>query len=109
MHKADYPEHYQKLINSLRSYNWEKAVAKSFVTADEIVKLIDYPAYFKLTKQNLPANKKGILERLSADNLIKKDVGGHWNITNLGRFSLEHLLPDKRVTVGSLSSGFPVF
>ena len=81
---SDYPEHYQKLINSLRSYNWEKAVAKSFVTADEIVKLIDYPAYFKLTKQNLPANKKGILERLSADNLIKKDVGGHWNITNLG-------------------------
>ena len=81
---SDYPEHFQKLINSLRSYNWEKAIAKSFVTSDEIIKLIDYPAYFKLTKQNLPANKKGILEMLSADNLIKKDVGGHWNITNLG-------------------------
>lgn len=81
---SDYPEHYQKLIDSLRSSNWEKAVAKSFVTADEVVKLIDYPAYFKLTKQNLPANKEGILELLLADNLIKKDVGEHWNITNLG-------------------------
>lgn len=81
---SDYPEHYQKLINSLRSYNWEKAIAKSFVIADEVLKLIDYPSYFKLTKQNLPANKEGILERLLADNLIKKDVGGHWNITNLG-------------------------
>ena len=91
---SDYPEHYQKLINSLRSYNWEKAVAKSFVTADEIVKLIDYPAYFKLTKQNLPANKKGILERLSADNLIKKDVGGHWNITNLGAILFAENLED---------------
>ena len=48
---SDYPEHFQKLINSLRSYNWEKAIAKSFVTSDEIIKLIDYPAYFKLTKQ----------------------------------------------------------
>jgi len=81
---SDYPEHYQKLIDSLRSYNWEKAIAKSFVTADEVVKLIDYPAYFKLTKQNLPTNKKGILEKLVADKLIVKDVGGHWNITNLG-------------------------
>jgi predicted HTH transcriptional regulator len=91
---SDYPEHYQKLINSLRSYNWEKAVAKSFVTADEVVKLIDYPAYFKLTKQNLPANKEGILEHLSADSLIKKDVGGHWNITNLGAILFAENLDD---------------
>lgn len=91
---SNYPEHYQKLINSLRSYNWEKAIAKSFVTVDEVVKLIDYPAYFKLTKQNLPANKAGILERLSADSLIKKDVGGHWNITNLGAILFAENLDD---------------
>lgn len=81
---SDYPEHYQKLINSLRSFNWEKAIAISFIISDEVLKLIDYPSYFKLTNQNLPTNKKGILEKLSADNLITKDVGGHWNITNLG-------------------------
>jgi predicted HTH transcriptional regulator len=91
---SDFPEHYQKLISSLRAYNWEKAIAKSFVTEDEVVKLIDYPAYFKLTKQNLPANKKGILERLSADSLIKKDVGGHWNITNLGAILFAENLDD---------------
>ena len=91
---SDYSGHYQKLINSLRSYNWEKAIAKSFVTADEVVKLIDYPAYFKLTKQNLPANKEGILERLSADSLIKQDVGGHWNITNLGAILFAENLDD---------------
>lgn len=91
---SDYPEHYQKLISTLRSYNWEKAVAKSFVTADEVVKLIDYPSYFKLTKQNLPANKEGILEHLSADSIIKKDVGGHWNITNLGAILFAENLDD---------------
>ena len=81
---SDYPEHYQSLINNLRSYMWEKAIAKSFATADDVLNLLEYTAYFKLTKQNLPDNKKGILERLEADALIKKDVGRHWNITNLG-------------------------
>jgi predicted HTH transcriptional regulator len=81
---SEYPEHFAKLINNLRPYNWEKAMAKSFVTSDDVLKLLDYTSYFKLTEQNLPDNKRGILERLSADNLIKKDVGGHWNITNLG-------------------------
>jgi len=91
---SDYPEHYQKLINSLRSYMWEKAIAKSFITADEVLKLLEYPAYFKLTNQSLPTNKKGILERLLADNLIKEDVGGHWNITNLGAILFAENLDD---------------
>lgn len=81
---SEYPEHFAKLINNLRPYNWEKAIAKTFVTSDDVVKLLDYTSYFKLTGQNIPDNKQGILERLSADNLIKKDIGGHWNITNMG-------------------------
>jgi len=91
---SDYPEYFTKLINNLRPYVWEKAVAKSFVTADDVLKLIDYTAYFKLTNQVLPDNKQGILERLSADNLIRKDVGGHWNITNLGAILFAENLDD---------------
>lgn len=81
---SDYPEHFSKLINNLRQYTWELAIAKSFITSDDVLRLLEYPAYFKLTKQNLPDNKAGILERLEADKLINKDVGGNWNITNLG-------------------------
>ncbi|MCF8362561.1 MAG: putative DNA binding domain-containing protein [Prolixibacteraceae bacterium] len=91
---SEYPGHYQKLINNLRPYNWEKAIAKAFVTSDDVVRLIDYTSYFKLTGQNLPDNKTGILERLDADNLIKKDVGGHWNITNLGAILFAENLDD---------------
>ena len=80
----DFPDYFQKLITNLRPYTWEKGIAKSFVEADDILKLLDYPSYFRLTKQNLPDNRKGIFERLSADLLIVKDVGGRWNITNLG-------------------------
>jgi len=81
---SNYPEHYKKLLNNLRPYMWEKVIAKSFITADDVLSLLEYPSYFKLTKQNLPDNKAGIMERLAADNLITKDVGGHWNITNVG-------------------------
>lgn len=91
---SEYPEHFQKLITNLRPYNWEKAVAKAFVTADDVVKLLDYTSYFKLSDQNLPDNKAGILERLEADNLIRKDVGGHWNITNLGAILFAENLDD---------------
>ncbi len=81
---TDHPAQFQKLINNMRPYTWERDIAKSFINDDEVLKLLDYPTYFRLTRQNLPDNRKGILERLSADNLIIKDVGGHWNITNLG-------------------------
>lgn len=81
---TDYPERQQKLINNLRPYVWEKGFAKQFISADEVLSLLDYPSYFKLTEQNLPDNKVGILERLAAEQLIQKDVGGKWNITNLG-------------------------
>jgi predicted HTH transcriptional regulator len=36
-----------------------------------------------LTKQPLPDNRAGIFDKLEADRLIARDVGGRWNITNL--------------------------
>ncbi|MGY6649354.1 ATP-binding protein [Wenyingzhuangia sp. IMCC45574] len=96
---SDYPEHYQLLINSLRPYTWEKAIAKSFITSDEVLKHLDYSTYFKLTNQNLPDNKKGILEKLSADNLIKKDVAKHWGITNLGAILFAENLDDFDISI----------
>ena len=81
---TDYPERQQKLINNLRPFIWEKGVAMSFLEEDKVLDLLDYPSYFRLTAQVLPDNRKGIFERLESDWLIAKDVGGRWNITNLG-------------------------
>ena len=81
---SDYPDRFQKLINNLRPYRWEKESAKIYLDADEILKLLDYPKYFSLMGQNLPDAQSGILERLEADQLIVRDVGMRWNITNLG-------------------------
>jgi ATP-dependent DNA helicase RecG len=81
---ADYPDRFQKLINNMRPFTWEKGIAQSFLDEDTVLRLLDYPVYFKLTGQSLPDNRKGIFERLEADQLIKRDVGGRWSITNLG-------------------------
>src|SRR5690606_37683377 len=46
--------------------------------------LLDHSGYFHLTGQPSPADPAHILERMAADRLITPDVGGRWNITNLG-------------------------
>lgn len=81
---SDHPAIFQKLIINMRPYTWEKGHAKTFISEDEVLQLLDYPTYFRLTRQSLPDNRKGIFEKLTADHLIVKDVGAHWNITNLG-------------------------
>ena len=81
---TDYPDRYQQLIDALRPYTWEHGIARQYVTGDDVLTLIDYTKYFQLTKQPLPDNRKGIFERLQADQIIKQDVGEKWNITNLG-------------------------
>jgi len=81
---TDYPERYQQLIERLRPYTWEHSVARQYVSGDEVLNLLDYSSYFKLTKQPLPDNRAGIFDKLEAERLISKDVGDRWNITNLG-------------------------
>lgn len=85
---TDYPERFQRLIERLRPYRWESEVARAYVSADKVLTLLDYPAYFRLTRQPLPDNRAGILEKLAADRHITADVGGQWNITNLGAIVL---------------------
>lgn len=81
---TDHPELYKQLIERLRPYSWENAVARQYVPGDEVLSLLDYSQYFKLTKQPLPDNRRAIFDKLEADRIITKDVGGKWNITNLG-------------------------
>jgi predicted HTH transcriptional regulator len=59
-------------------------VAAERVGEDEILRLLDYPAYFDLLDRPLPQNREGILNSLADDNLICKCDAGGWNITNLG-------------------------
>ena len=81
---TEYPQRYQQLIERLQPYRWEQGIARQYATGNEVLDLLDYSQYFRLTKQPLPDNRSGIFDKLEGDRLIVRDVGERWNITNLG-------------------------
>jgi predicted HTH transcriptional regulator len=82
------------LWTKLRPFSWEVGVAKSYVSGDEILHLLDYASYFDLTGQPLPDNRTGIFAKLAADRLVREDVGGRWDILNLGAILFAKRLDD---------------
>lgn len=54
------------------------------MSSDDVLSLLDYPAYFSSTGQTLPDNRSGVLERLASERLIVSHPGGTHDITNLG-------------------------
>jgi len=81
---AEFPERERALWAKLQPFAWETGIAEQFVEADKVLQLLDYPSYFRLTNQPLPDGRLDILAGLESDRLIARDVGGRWNITNLG-------------------------
>lgn len=81
---TDYPQRYQQLIERMQPYRWEQGIARQYASSDEVLTLLDYSQYFRLTKQPLPDNRTGIFDKLEADRLIVRDVGDRWSITHLG-------------------------
>ncbi len=75
---------------------FEDLVAVEHAGADEVLRLLDYPAYFDLLELPLPANRDGILEALGGDGLITPCEASGWNITNLGAILFAKRLEDFR-------------
>lgn len=80
----EFPEKERQLWNLFERTPFELQVAKQNATSDEVLKLLDYPAYFDLTDQPLPDNREGILARLISEKMIISRNGCMYDITNLG-------------------------
>ena len=61
-----------------------RLVARQFVAGDEVLDLLDHPSYFALVGKPVSAGRAAILAVLEGERLISRDVGGRWNILNLG-------------------------
>jgi ATP-dependent DNA helicase RecG len=81
---SDHPAHEASLLAKLRPFVWEQGVAAAFVETSDVMRLLDVAAYFSLTEQAVPGSDEAIGLILAHDKLISKDVGGRWNILNLG-------------------------
>jgi len=80
----DAPDRERELWRIFDETPFEDLVAAERVSSDKVLQLLDYPAYFDLLEQPLPANRDGILSALADDNLIRPCEAGGWDIMNLG-------------------------
>lgn len=90
----DFPEKERELWRIFDSTPFEVMPALEKATADDVLRLLDYPAYFDLLTLPLPQNRDGILNALAAHELIEKVDGGRWNIRNLGAILFAKRLAD---------------
>lgn len=80
----NFPEKERELWRIFDRQPFEQQAAAENLGADEVLKLLDYPAYFELSNQPLPESHESILNALMAEQLIEKSDAGRWIITNLG-------------------------
>jgi predicted HTH transcriptional regulator len=79
----------KQVIAESQGLLFHEQTALSNATSDEVLQLLDYDCYFRLTKRNLPENKTAILEALSDEKFVIKQ-GDNWKITNLGALLFAH-------------------
>ena len=63
--------------------DWFVQSAKSHVSAEEIIRLLDTQSYFDLQKLPYPSNRSGVLEKFASEKLVIPEADGY-TITNLG-------------------------
>ncbi|MEA2600906.1 MAG: ATP-dependent helicase RecG [Acidobacteriota bacterium] len=81
----DFPEKERHLWASFSpKAPFENGVAAELVPGSDVLSLLDYPAYFDLTGQPLPEDRKGILARLTAEKFLLPKGGEFYDVTNLG-------------------------
>jgi predicted HTH transcriptional regulator len=80
----DHPQIERELWRIFESTPFEDLTAIERLDGPAVLALLDYPVYFDLLKQPLPAEREAILARLADDNMIVRNQAGGWDITNLG-------------------------
>lgn len=90
----DFPERERALWRLFDKAPFESGVAAERLRDEEVLRLLDYPAYFDLMKRPLPENRDGLLAALADDKLISPCDAGGWNISNLGAVLFAKRLDD---------------
>ncbi len=80
----EFPEKERELWRVFDTTPFENQIAAERVPAGDVLKLLDYPSYFRLLDIPLPENRSGILYRLASDRMLRPREGDTFDITNLG-------------------------
>ncbi len=88
------PDRERQLWRIFDQVPFEHLIAADQLSADEVLRQLDYPVYFDLLEQPLPTNRDGILAALTDDGLLRRGEAGGWCITNLGAILFAKRLDD---------------
>ena len=79
-----FPEKERELWRIFDQIPFEKEIAAESVPDADVLRLINYPAFFSILNRPLPENRTTILGELAAENMIQQHLENTWDITNLG-------------------------
>lgn len=91
---SQHPDHQRRLWKVLDAYSYENRVAVGDLGVEDVVQLLDYPAYFTLHQIPLPESRSSIIESLQAAGMIRDSVENQWQITNVGALLYARNLQD---------------
>jgi len=89
----DHPERERKIWQKTKRIIFESDFALRNISADVVLKLINYPAVFRLLNEPLPPNRNAILKKLKEEKLIINRLD-KYHITNLGALLFANNLND---------------
>jgi ATP-dependent DNA helicase RecG len=90
----DVPEKEKKIWQHEAVSAFEKEVAASRLSADQVVQMLDTQSAFELLlKIPYPKNQAGVIEKLMSEHLLRR-TNGHYAITNLGALLFAKRLSD---------------
>lgn len=97
------PDEVKGLIAQSQGLAFEDQIAYTAASSEQVIELIDYDSYFRLSQRQLPDSKTSILDILSNEEIIRRNINGNWDITNLGAIlfarDLRHFKDLKRKSV----------
>ncbi len=90
----EYPGLERELWRIFDQTPFERLLAAENLPDEDVVRLLDYPAYFDLLGLPLPVGRDGVLAALVGDSMIRRNDAGMWDITNLGAVLLAKRLDE---------------
>lgn len=80
----DHPEKERKLWQRFARLGFEDGIARADLSAEQVLDLLAYREYFGLAGQPVPGTPEVIVERLTDEELVRRNANGGIDITNLG-------------------------
>lgn len=90
----DFPEKARHLWLRCSQVTFESEVAAEGLPMEEVLRLLDYPSLFELSKAVAPTSVPAILERFEQERLVVRQNGERFGITHLGALLFARRLSD---------------